>query len=63
MNKKSEGKIFLESLNIIELKAIAEIIKAESNSKRLTQNSYVETYRKLEEIIEKYAKDWDVSER
>ncbi|MGL5569429.1 MAG: hypothetical protein ACRDB9_09330 [Cetobacterium sp.] len=63
MNKKSEGKIFLESLNIIELKAIAEIIKAESNSKRLTQNSYVETDRKLEEIIEKYAKDWDVSER
>ncbi|MGL5797537.1 MAG: hypothetical protein ACRCYT_04945 [Cetobacterium sp.] len=58
MSGKSEGKIFLESLSEIEIKAIAEIIKIENNSKRLNQNSCVETEKKIKETIEKYSEDW-----
>ncbi|MGL5204408.1 MAG: hypothetical protein ACRDA0_12595 [Cetobacterium sp.] len=54
MNSKSKGQEFFATLTQVEQQVIAEIMKVENDSKRLSQTKSTITEEKIKNIIEKY---------
>lgn len=54
MSTKSKGQEYFAKLTQVEQKVIAEIMKIENDSKRLSQNTSTVTEQQIKNIIEKY---------